>query len=429
MNSQEFLNTDTPDLPGIYEFLDDKGDVLYVGKATSLKDRVKSYFNDDLIVTRGQKLVDMVTLARSIRFTPTLSVLEALILEAKKIQDLQPKYNTLSKDDKGFNCVVITKEDFPRILVVRQRVLENTFPKKDIKYSFGPFTSGMALVEALKIIRRIFPYRDHKCITAEQQMAVGRTPKSCFNRQMGLCPGTCTGEISKTEYAKIINHIRLFFQGKKSELVRVLEKEMNAYAKQLKFEEAQKIKRTIFALDHINDVALIKADKKETAEGLEDFEYVQDADKPFRIEAYDIAHISGTNTVGVMTVVEDGVLNKNEYRKFKIRGAKKGEVNDIKNLKEVLKRRFAHSEWQLPNILVVDGSTAQINAAKEVLKEKELNIEILSVVKDNRHKAKEVMGDSALVERYGKLCMLVNAEAHRFAIQYHRLLRRRLFEK
>jgi len=425
MNSQELSKLDIPDLPGVYEFLGNTDEILYVGKATSLKDRLKSYFNEDLIETRGRKIVDMVALAKTVRVTSLLSVLEAMILEAKKIQDIQPYYNTIQKDNKSFNFVVITNEDFPKIFSIRERTLDVVYPKKNIKYSFGPFTNGRSLQEALKIIRRIFPYRNQKCISAQEQVAKGLTPRPCFNRQIGLCPGTCTGEISKKDYAKTINHIRLFFEGKKKELIRVLEKEMNAAAALLKFEDAQKIKKTIFALDHINDTALInKDDKKHDAA-----EFSSDLNSEFiRIEAYDVAHISGTSTVGVMTVVEDGELNKNEYRKFKIKGAKKGEVNDIKNLKEVLVRRLRHLEWQLPDIIVVDGSTAQINAAKEILAEKNLkNISIIALVKNNRHKARELMGDKDLIEKYGAVCMLANAEAHRFAIAYHRLLRSRRF--
>lgn len=431
MNSQDLQKKNLPDLPGVYEFLDGKRQVLYVGKATSLKDRVKSYFDADLIETRGRRIVDMVALAEDMRVTPLLSVLEALILEAKKIQELDPKYNALQKDNKSFNHVVITKEDFPKIFTIRGRTLEAAYPKEKIKYSFGPFTSGSQLKEAMKIIRKIFPYRDQKCV-----LNIG---KPCFNYQIGLCPGTCIGAISKKEYAKTIRHIKLFFEGKKTELVRLLEKEMHAYSKELRFEEAQKVKKTIFALDHINDIALIKREswnpyanyesRRTHSDGLSANNLHTGSGDSSRIEAYDIAHISGTNTVGVMTVVEDGELNKNEYRKFKIRGAKRGEVNDVKNLKEVLVRRLGHAEWTLPNIIVVDGNVAQINAAKEVLEEKGFNIDIIAVVKDSKHKAHELLGEKSLIENHGSACMLANSEAHRFAIQYHRLLRRKMFER
>jgi excinuclease UvrABC nuclease subunit len=153
----------------------------------------------------------------------------------------------------------------------------------------GPFPHSGELREALKIIRRIFPYRDEKCKITPKL-------KPCFNAQIGLCPGPCGGWISKADYRKIIRHITLFFEGRKGTLIKSLEREMKKHAKEHKFEDADRVKRQIFALDHIQDIALIK----------KDIENQNNGEKPYRIEAYDIAHISGTNAVGVMTVVEDG---------------------------------------------------------------------------------------------------------------------------
>jgi excinuclease ABC subunit C len=140
----------------------------------------------------------------------------------------------------------------------------------------------------------------------------------------------------------------------------------------------------------------------------------------FRIEAYDIAHISGKDAVGVMTVVEDGELNKSQYRKFKI-GLDKND--DTANLKEVLTRRLNHPEWRLPDLIVVDGGVGQINAAREVLKLRSLEVPVVSVVKDERHKARGIMGELGAKEKYEKAILLANSEAHRFAIGYHRRLR------
>lgn len=442
MIGQDAIKKDLPDVPGVYEFLAADGEVLYVGKATSLRDRVRSYFSYDVIDTRGQRIVDMVALSTDVRITPTLSILEALILEAARIAELLPRYNVALKDNKSFNFVVITKEKFPKLVTIRGRTLDIAFPKKQIKYSFGPFPSGTSLRNALTIIRKLFPYRDEKCTPAEDMIAAGKKPRACFNRHIGLCPGVCTGEISAREYAKTVNHLRLFFQGKKGELVRTLEREMKAAAKAQKFEEAQRLKKLIFSLDHINDIALIRADRESDLARVLDAErgeptISQSIDEngegvysvPTRIEAYDIAHISGSSTVGVMVVVENGIVKKSDYRKFKIRGAKKGEVNDIKNLKEVIVRRLGHAEWPLPRIMVVDGGVAQVNAAKEVLAEKGFNIEVIAVVKDDRHKARELIGQKVLVDKFGVDCLLANSEAHRFAIYYHRNLRSRLFGK
>lgn len=399
-----------PDSPGVYFFKDAHGRVLYVGKATSLRDRVRSYFVHDLAESRGPLLVKMLDEATKIDFEKTDSVLEALIHEANLIKKHQPRFNTREKDDKSFNYVIITKEDFPRVLTVRGRELTHGREwevEEKIESIFGPFTQGSSLREALKITRKIFPYRD-KCVP--------NAGKPCFNNQIGLCPGMCAGKISSKDYRTTIKHIKLFFAGKKKELLKNLKKEMKAYAKNYEFEKAGRIKKTIFALQHIQDIALIKNDKLPKVEGA----------KAVRFEGYDIAHMSGDDVVGVMTVVEDGEARRGEYRKFKIRESPG--VNDTAALKEILRRRLNHEEWPLPQIIVVDGGKAQINAAEAVLKEYKLKsaylpIAVVSVLKNERHKPREIFGKQSLVTEHEGDILLVNGEAHRFAIAYHRNLR------
>ena len=398
VNSQYIKNNILPENPGVYLFKKGKG-ILYIGKATSLRDRVKSYFSNDLISTRGPLIVDMVFLADKIDYIETDSVLEALILEASLIKKYQPRYNTKEKDNKSYNYVVITKEEFPRVLIERGRNLEKIQDLGfKIQEKFGPYTNGTQLKDALKIVRKIFPFRD-KCKIGQQ--------KPCFDYQLGLCPGVCIGFVSKKDYAKNIKNIELFFEGKKKQLIKKLEKDMDSFSKKQEFEKANEVKKTIFALNHIQDVALIK--KEDTS----DFSaYVP---RLYRIEAYDIAHISGEANVGVMTVIENGRINKNEYRKFIIRDSKQ---NDIAGLEEILKRRLKHTEWTLPQIIVVDGGKAQINIARKVLSN--LQIKIVSVLKGKGHKPKAILGDKNITEKYSNNILLANNEAHRFAIKYHR---------
>lgn len=396
-----------PDAPGVYFFKGPAGKILYVGKATSLRDRVRSYFSADITQTRGPLIVKMLADFISVDFTQTDSVLEALILEASLIKKHQPPYNTKEKDNKSFNYVVFTKEDFPKIFVVRGRSIASVFPKEKIKYIFGPFPHGTQLKEAIKIIRKIFPFSDKKC----------KPPRPCFNRQIGLCPGVCTGEVSKKEYAETIKNLRLFFEAKKKVILRNLEKQMKTLAKSHQFEKAGAIKKTIFALNHIQDIALLK--NVPTS----DFGSENLAEN-FRIEAYDVAHLNGTNVVGVMTVVEDGQVAQSEYRKFKIK-INPG-IDDTGALREILTRRLGHIEWPMPNLIVVDGAQAQINVVSKVLKEKGLNIDIVSVVKDDHHKAREILGDKTTTQKHSRAILLANSEAHRFAIGFHRKLRRML---
>lgn len=396
-----------PDLPGVYFFKNTQGEILYVGKATSLRDRVRSYFANDLIETRGPLLVKMLGEAVNVDFEETDSVLEALINEANLIKKHQPPYNTREKDDKSFNYVIVTKEDFPRILTIRGRELEQAEYEESQVYlsKFGPFTQGASLREALKIVRRIFPYRD-KCMP--------NSDKPCFNAQIGLCPGVCAGIFSQKDYKKTIRHIILFFEGKKKKLIKNLEREMKAYAKNREFEKASQVKRTIFALQHIQDIALIKNNRLPKTEGIE----------TFRLEAYDVAHMAGKDVVGVMTVVEDGEARRDQYRRFKIK--ENPGVNDTGALKEILKRRLNHDEWPLPQIIVVDGGKAQINVANLVLEERGLKIPVVSVLKDERHKPREILGKQPLITDRESDILMVNSEAHRFAIAYHRNLRGRL---
>ncbi|NCN07985.1 hypothetical protein GW944_00245, partial [Candidatus Parcubacteria bacterium] len=241
MKSSDLKKFNLPDSPGVYYFLGKGKKILYVGKATSLKDRVKSYLPTgrqalhSILMTRGPLIEKMLSEAVSVDFVETDSVLEALLLEAYEIKRIQPLYNTKEKDDKSHNYVIITKEEYPRVLIERGRNLlkiENS--KLKIAKRFGPFPHGSELREALKIVRKLFPFRD-KC-TPNQG-------KPCFNAQIGLCPGVCSGDINKKDYRKLIKHLELFFEGKKDKVVKSLEKEMKALAKEEKFEEADKVKK------------------------------------------------------------------------------------------------------------------------------------------------------------------------------------------
>ncbi|MEK7582157.1 MAG: UvrB/UvrC motif-containing protein [Patescibacteria group bacterium] len=425
MKYQALKKLKLPDTPGVYFFIKKTPaeEILYIGKAASLKDRVKSYFGDDILRTRGLHIANMVTLAQTVRFMKTDSVLEALLLENQLIKKWKPKYNTKEKDDKSFNYVVITKEKFPRVLIARGKNLGNKLKIKNFKLKiiFGPFPHGALLRDAMKIIRKIFPYRDN-CLPAPQgptsrtQDSPPSRGRACFNRQIGLCPGICTGEISGREYGKIIKNLKLFFEGRKKEIVDSLEKEMKFYAKEMQFEKADIIKKRIFALKHIKDIALVKNNFKESL-----------TDNIFRIEAYDVAHLSGKNSVAVMTVVENGEVNKNEYRKFKLRTIL--ESDDLASLEEVLKRRINHREWRMPDIVVVDGGANQKRRAEKVLEEASISVPTLAVVKNEFHKPRGILGEVKLARQYEKEILLANSEAHRFAIKYHRKLRDKIIIK
>ncbi|HVM73507.1 MAG TPA: GIY-YIG nuclease family protein [Candidatus Paceibacterota bacterium] len=418
MTKEELTALKLPDAPGVYLFRGPKREILYIGKAASLRDRVRSYFASDIAETRSSAIAKMAASASMLTWTETGSVLEALILEANLIKQHQPPYNIREKDNKSFNYLVITKEDFPRVLIVRGRDLFQKWHDKDIKKLFGPFPQGSSLKEALKIVRKIFPFRDTCTPCSHQNTQKYRDQisvktgdnskircKPCFNRQLGLCPGVCSGEVDKKEYAQYVSHIITLFSGNFQGLKRQLGREMKAAASEERFEDAQTLRRQISALEHIRDISLIKDENRISSGG------------GVRIEAYDTAHTSGTETVAVMTVVRDGIAKKDAYRKFKIKTATN---DDVTALKEILSRRLAHDEWPMPRIIVVDGGSAQLRAAERILKDAGVAIPIVGVVKNEAHKPDRLIGDTHAIQAYERDILLANAEAHRFAISWHR---------
>ncbi len=402
MEKEKLAKLKLPDTPGVYFFLGARKEILYIGKATSLKNRVRSYFANDIVEKRSPLIEQMVALAKTVEHTATDSVLEALILETNLIRSHKPKYNTKSKDDKSYNHLIITNEEWPRVLVVRGKDLTEKYSSDEIKYHFGPFPSGSLFREAIKIVRKLFQFYDTK-EAVDAPLSKFARGKIDFNRQIGLYPD----QQNRTEYLRTIRHIKLFFEGKKHKILAELEHDMMKAAKAEKFEEAGRLKKKIFALNHIQDIALIKTEH-----------HVYRDEKSVRIEAYDIAHLAGKDMVGVMTVVDSGEADKNEYRKFKIKTL--SDANDPAALREVLRRRFEHTEWPYPHIIVADGNIIQKNAIEGVLKEFNVSIPVVAVVKDERHKASRLMGPEMLLKQHKLEILLANAEAHRFAINYFR---------
>ena len=410
MQKNDLQKHNLPDVPGVYLFKQGRK-ILYVGKATNLRDRVRSYFDDDLIATRGPRVVDMVTKSDRVMFETTPTVLEALVREAALIKKYHPAANVEGKDDKSFLYAVITEEEIPRVLVVRGKDIDfkakRTVTSEKLKACYGPFPSGTQLREGLRLIRRIFPFFDTaKPIGTKSKH---QAAKMEFNMQIKQYPRV----FSVKEYGRTIRHVMLFLSGRSKELRTTLEKEMQGAAKAERFEEAAEARRALFALDHMQDVSLIRDER------LDD---VREKRGSARIEAYDTAHLSGTNAIGIMTVIDAGEPVKSAYRTFRIRGIQKND--DIASLKEILTRRLGHPEWVLPQAIVVDGGTTQKKVAESILAAAEVSIPVVAVVKDERHRPREVIG----AQRAGVTeadAVLANSEAHRFSISKHRAARSR----
>ncbi len=392
MNNAENFYGKLPKIPGVYLMKNAIGKILYIGKAADLKRRVSSYF----LRPQDFRIEKLLSEVEKIGYKKTDTALEALILEAKLIKKFEPPFNIREKDDKSFLYVEITKEKFPRVLLARG--------KSEINGErFGPFVSASSIRESLKILRRIFSWSMHSPDKS------GKKP--CFDYQIGLCPGTCIGAISQKDYFKNIRNLKLIFQGKKKDILKNLNKEMKIASDKLEFEKAEKLKRQIFALRHIQDVALINDSE------------IRDSDsavKHYRIEGYDISNISGTSAVGSMVVFIDGKPAKSEYRKFKIRTIQK--PNDVGMLKEILRRRFQNN-WPLPDLILIDGGRGQVNAAKQVLATSSgVKIPIVGIAKGNKRKDNKLIGEKPpVVDK--KTLIKARDEAHRFAIKYHKSLR------
>ncbi len=408
MTSQQLAKLKLPDVPGVYIFRDDKKRPLYIGRATSLRDRTRSYFSVDLIDTRGPRIVDMVTKAKTVTYEETDSVLEAVLLESELIKRYQPFYNVDERDDKSSQYVIITDELWPRVFLARARDFDQAVKEKileyEVKRAFGPFIESGLIKEALRILRKLFPFKDKKSIDPRHDAfyrALGRSPDSS---------GTNDTEAHE-RYMRTIDWLILFFEGKKRQLKKELETQMNVCAKEMRFEDAGQIKKLLYALDHINDISLIKRERASRPENMK---------HAFRMEAYDVAHISGTNVVGAMVVSENSQFVNSEYRKFKISRYSSG---DIAGLREILERRLNHPEWPYPDLILVDGNEVQAKAAEGVLQARRISIPVIAVTKDEHHKAANLIGDPRFTKKYKNEIVALNAECHRFAIAFHRLRR------
>lgn len=421
-----------PERPGVYLMRDARGSLLYIGKAANLRRRVQSYFTRP----HEARIAKLVSRVRTIDHKTTETALEALILEAALIKKYQPPFNVQGKDDTSFLYVVFTRERFPRLIVTRGSELRRipSFSKAaagrrgDI---FGPFLQGGSVREALRILRRIFPWSTHSPGEVEKAYRSRRSPhlltsdfdrleRGCFEYELGLCPGTCIGAADPREYAANIRHLKRIFQGKRSAILRELEREMKRAAQREEFEKAAIYRRQLFSLKHIQDIALLKEEDVLLPT-------INPRREP-RIEGYDVSNISGTSATGSMVVFRGDRPAKGEYRLFKIRSLET--PNDVGMLREVLTRRFkripAAGGWPLPDLILIDGGKGQVNAARAVLKNAGFSVPIVGIAKGPTRKRTDVVGD---IPRGVSLKTLVRVrdEAHRFARGYHVRIRNKSF--
>src|SRR3989339_1470957 len=392
-----------PDSPGVYLMKDSSGRIIYIGKALSLRKRVSSYLARELSAKTSLLMANVV----DIEYRATATESMALLLEASLIKEHKPKYNVSLRDDKSFPLVKITNEEFPAIYVTRKR-------EDDGAQYFGPYISAALLREALKIIRRNFPYRS--CPTLPK--------KACMYYRIKLSPAPCIGKISKSDYAETIKQISLILEGKNEELVKELSREMRQKAKERKFEEAALLRDKMIALNTFRP-SLCNAE----AALNELREVLRLPVMPRRIEAFDVSNILGRQATASMVSFYNGLADKDNYRRFRIKTVKQSD--DYKMMAEAVHRRYLRLKEEnlpLPDLILVDGGRGQLRAAKKELEGLGLVISIVSLAK-----REEVMytlaapqpiklrRDSAAL----RLIQHIRDESHRFALKYHRLLRKK----
>jgi len=459
-----------PITAGVYAFKSESNVLLYIGKAVNIRERVKNHFSqptfkDNVFIPATEK----------IGYIATGSEIEALILEAELIKKYQPKYNTQWKDSKNYSYVAITNEEFPKVFVTHQpknwksetRITKKyQIPKP--KYShkldigdlsifsdfgirnsgfcfIGPFVDGKALKQTLRMLRRVFPYRTCRILPK----------KPCLYKELGLCPAPCEKNLKsqilnlKKEYKKNIKNLIAILQGRKTRVLKNMQKEMNVASQRQDFEKAKVLRDQIWALENVFSHSRIfqkemprPVNWPKTEKELQILLGMKT--KINRIEGYDISNIQGKQATGSMVVFENGQPNKNEYRKFKMKIA--GKPNDTAMLQEMISRRLKHSEWPMPQVMLIDGGIAQLNAAISCLGADLPRIgpklsgglppnpnmlKIVALAKKKNELFIEGQKKPVLLkdlpQEIANLILQIRDEAHRFAIAYHKKLRSKSF--
>ncbi len=409
MSLEEQLS-DLPDSPGVYLYRDEQGNLLYVGKALSLRKRVKSYFrNSNQLTPRTQQMVKRIS---SLEIKRTTSETEALILEANLIKTLRPKYNVVFRDDKSYPMLKIMNEPFPRLRTTRRR-------RKDGAKYYGPFPEAGLMHAAVDFMRKVFPLRTCKTFP--------KTP--CLEYHLGQCLAPCVGFIDKEGYNHIVKDLESFLEGKRDRLLKDLNKRMASASKKRRYEEAARLRDQIQAL-----TSVVVAQEKSIQTGpMDQLQAVlKMADKPRRIEGFDISTILGSFSVGSMVVFKEGKPYKKDYRRFKIKTVPG--IDDYAMMREVVGRRYSGTlaeKLPKPDLILIDGGKGQLAAAQEALAEIGQSYPILGLAKKFEHIFVPGAKDPIILLPSSPVLQMLQHlrdEAHRFAITYHRNLRGRTME-
>ena len=415
---------------GVYIMRDAAMDVLYVGKANDLSKRVAQYFDPS---RRDLKHSLLVPLVRKIDYIACESERESLLWERKLIQKHQPFFNQMWKDDKAYPYVKITmEEDFPRFMLVRRR-------KRDGGIYFGPYPKTSLVRNFLRYLWRhkLFPLRPCKWEFSEAKPLAEKKINSCLYYHTGQCPAPCAGKVTKADYRKIGAEAALFFSGQYGKLDKIWRKQMEAASKATNFERAARLRDNLSALQHMAERVRYQSvtpkaveQRLESSHGVSELQQALGLEKPpYHVECFDISHSQGKETVGSMVCFKGGQPNKDHYRRFRIRTV--AGIDDFASIKEVVSRRYKRLSAErepLPDLVLIDGGKGQLGMAERAIAELKLRMPLASLAKEEeliflpgRQDPVALGPDSParqLVER-------LRDEAHRFAIAYHRLLRKK----
>ncbi|MDR3254100.1 MAG: excinuclease ABC subunit UvrC [Synergistaceae bacterium] len=415
-----------PDKPGVYLMHDCGGNTIYIGKAKSLKKRVSSYFrHTGFALPRLAKLVSEITDISTIR---TESDAEAMILESRLIKMYQPFFNVEMKTGERYPFIKITQEDFPRVVVTRNRL-------DDGSVYIGPFVKVRALRELLRLAERYFALRT--CATALYAEKPPSRERVCMRHTLGLCLGPCVKNCTEAAYRERVADLVLLLQGKGADLANRLHKRMDAAARRLEFEDAARLRDTIRAIWRVSRQRLSTPGMSdEEGRDWSPLKRLQEALAlsllPWRIDGFDISHTAGESTVGVVVVFEQGVANNSLYRRFNIKTV--DDIDDFRSMEETLSRRYKkciESQEPLPQLIMIDGGPVQLDFARRALLS--LGLESIPMVALAKREEELFVPDRKEPIRLGlddpglKLLQRVRDEAHRFAITSHRKRRDKKF--
>ncbi|MBR0242402.1 GIY-YIG nuclease family protein [Candidatus Saccharibacteria bacterium] len=401
-----------PASPGVYFHKNAAGEIIYVGKAAVLKNRVRQYFQ------KSEKDVKTAALVAEIFDTDWIVVdteMDALFLESEMIKRYKPKWNILLRDDKTVSYVRIDmKSEVPYISFTRN-------PVDDGATYIGPFYGKSSVEKAVRMLRRIFPY-----------YIKPYSGKKTLDTDLGLTPGIEVGRATPRDYKRNLRKLIRYLEGDREKLLKDLEKTMYTEAAKGNYELAAEARNQWFGLKELQK-KIIFSDKEfldiSSDQALMELKRLLGLEKPpRRIEGYDISHQSGTNTVASMVVFLNGASARNEYRKFKIRTSTN---DDLRSMTEVISRRLRHTEWEYPDLILLDGGVAQVKAILPLVEPH--GIPVIGRDKSGNHarsaEVKIIVGGKIIPlsksSHLARLIARIDEEAHRFAITYHSLLKRK----